>query len=170
MFRFALNMTATRPLQRSKRFNHSTLDRCELNSSALSKRSKRAANLSRNRSAFRSRSDTNSVRCRLELVGAAAKARTSASFLLASRDFALLHSAGRGCDLFEHRHATRRRHLSMGQARLQRVRRIYRCLESLATFDHGHRTRRNVHYHQYFLRDRAGAAWMPNSKWCVSLI
>ena len=44
----------------------------------------------------------------------------------------------------------------MGQARLQRVRRIYRRLESLAAVDHGHRTRRNVRHHEHFLRDRSG--------------
>ena len=42
----------------------------------------------------------------------------------------------------------------MGEARLQRVRRIYRRLESLAAFNHGHRTRRNVRHHEHLLRYR----------------
>ena len=67
--------------------------------------------------------------------------------------------------------AARRRHLSMGQARLQRVRRIYCRLESLAAIDHRDRARRNVYRPLTSLtRSARGAAWMPDSKWCVSLI
>ncbi len=81
---------------------------------------------------------------------------TVASLLLAARDFAFLHSTGCGRDLFEPADAARRRNLSMGKARLQRVHRIYRRLESLAAVDHGHRVGRNVYDYEPILRHRSG--------------
>ena len=80
--------------------------------------------------------------------------RAGASLLLAAGDFAFLHSAGRGRHLSESTDAARRRHLSMGKARLQRVRRFHRGLEPLAAFDHRDRARRNVRHHEHLLRDR----------------
>ena len=105
---------------------------------------------------MRSRSDADSVRGRLELGRRRRETRPSASLLLAARDLAFLHSAGRRRNLSQQPHAARRRHLSMGQARLQRVRRIYRRMESLAAFDHGDRARWNVHHHEHLLRNRSG--------------
>ena len=66
--------------------------------------------------------------------------------------------------------AARGRDLSMGQAWVQRIRRIYRGVEFLAALHHRDRAGRNVRNHEHFLCDRPGAAWMPHSKWCVSLI
>ena len=45
----------------------------------------------------------------------------------------------------------------MGEARLQRVRRISRGMESLAAVNHGHRARRNVYDYEHILRDRSGS-------------
>src|SRR5205085_10791410 len=57
--------------------------------------------------------------------------------------------------LSEQAYAARRRYLSMDKARLQRVCRIYRGVESLVAFDHRDRARRNVYHHEHFLRARS---------------
>ena len=44
----------------------------------------------------------------------------------------------------------------MGKARVQRVRGIYRRLESLAVIDHGHRDGRYVYDYEHILRYRPG--------------
>ena len=103
-------------------------------------------------------------------VGTAAKLGQVASAFLAARDCAFLHSAGRG------------RHLSEPACRSKAV--LYQWAKlgfnEFAGFmvawnlwllsDHRHRARRNVRHHQYLLRHWPSAAWMPDSKWCVSLI
>src|SRR5439155_26839236 len=104
---------------------------------------------------IRPRSHSNSVRSRLKLGGRRREAWPSASLLLVARHFTFLHSTGRGRDLSEPPDAVRRRHLSVGETWLQRVRRFYRGVESLAALDHCDRARRNVYDDEHLLRHRS---------------
>src|SRR5207248_11698896 len=68
---------------------------------------------------------------RFELGWRGREAGNGTSVLLAAGGFAVLHSASGGGHLPESADAARRRPLPMGQAWLQRMYRLYRCLEPL---------------------------------------
>src|SRR4029077_21283659 len=145
----AAEKAGSRTLRSISRFS----DRCEHGSRARRAECRNPQRIAQETARpIRPRSHPNSLRSRLNLGRRRRETWTSTSLLLVARHLALLHSAGRGGDLLESPDAARGWHLSMGETWLQRVRRFYRGVESLAALDHGHRVGRNVYDHEHFLR------------------
>ena len=118
----------------------------------------------------RSRSDANSLRRRLELGRRRRETRTGAPVLLAARHLALLHSAGRRRDLSDNRMPLEGGIYQWAKLGFNEFAGFIVAwnlwLLSITVIALGGMfVTTNISY-----AIGPGAAWMPNSKWCVSLI